>query len=172
MRSSEPDPAGVIGAPTSAAGMQFALVVASWHEEITRLLAQGAVDALVRRGAERESIAQWRVPGSYEIPLAAQELCRSGAFEGVVALGCVLRGETVHFDLIAEDVTEKLSTIALQTGVPVGHGVVAAETKQQALERAGGPHGNKGAEAALAALDMAHVLRDIRARRRTSEPRL
>ena len=144
-----------------ATGMRFAVVASRWNDLVTSRLLRGAVECLARRGAPESSVTIVRVPGSWEIPLAARKAARSGRFDAVVALGALVRGETSHFEVLADAVATGLSEVSRDTGVPVGFGVLTAETLEQAIERAGGKMGNKGIEAAEAAIEMVRVLRRI-----------
>ena len=144
-----------------ATGMRFAVVASRWNDLVTSRLLRGALECLEKRGAPASSLATVRVPGSWEIPLAARKAARSGRFDAVVALGAIIRGETSHFDVLAAAVTQGLTDVSLETGIPVGLGVLTTETLDQALDRAGGKMGNKGTEAAEAAIEMVHVLRRI-----------
>lgn len=147
----------------TAKGLRFGIVVSRWNEFITKALLEGALDALRRHGGTDEAVTVVWVPGSFEIPLAIQAMAKSGKFDGLVALGCVIRGATSHYDHIASAVTSGLSSVALETGLPVTFGVITVESIEQAIERAGSKAGNKGAEAALVAVEMAQILRQIRA---------
>jgi 6,7-dimethyl-8-ribityllumazine synthase len=137
---------------------RFGLVVSRWNEVVTARLAQGALDVLLAHGARSEDVTRVSVPGAFEIPLAARALARGGDHAGIIALGCLIRGETPHFEFLSAEVTRGLGAVALEFGVPVGMGVVTAESVEQALERCGGRHGNKGAEAALVTIEMASLL--------------
>ena len=138
-----------------ATGMRVAVVVARFNDVVAQRLLEGAVDALVRHGASQDDITVAWVPGSFEIPLVAQELADTGRFDAVVCLGVVIRGETPHFDYVAREAASGIRQVALATGLPVTFGVITALTEAQALARAGGEVGNRGAEAADAALEMA-----------------
>lgn len=151
----------IVSAKLDASGRRFALVVARWNDFIVSKLVEGATDAIVRHGGDPDAITIVYVPGSFEIPLAVQKLARAGKHHAIVAIGCILRGETPHFDHLAADVLKGLSAAALASGVPVAFGVVVADTLEQAIHRAGGKAGNKGAEAALAAIEMAGVMAAI-----------
>ncbi|MGE0479973.1 MAG: 6,7-dimethyl-8-ribityllumazine synthase [Phycisphaerae bacterium] len=148
----------IVAGKLDAGSHRYALVVARWNEFITTKLVDGALDALLRHGGDASKVTQVWVPGSFEIPLAAQKLATSGRFAGVIALGCLIRGQTPHFDYIAAEATKGIAHTALSTGVPVGFGIVTADSLEQAIDRAGGKHGNKGAEAALAVIEMVNVL--------------
>jgi 6,7-dimethyl-8-ribityllumazine synthase len=146
-----------------AGGMRFGLVVARFNDFVAQRLLEGAVDALIRHGAEESDLTVVWVPGSFEIPLAAQELAASGRVDAVVCLGVVVRGDTPHFDYVAGETSNGIGAIGLQTHLPVTFGVVTTDTMEQAVDRAGGKHGNKGADAALAAVEMVSLLRSLRA---------
>jgi 6,7-dimethyl-8-ribityllumazine synthase len=145
----------------TAGGMRFGIVVARFNELVTRQLLRGAEDALIRHGAEAAAINVAWVPGSFEIPVAAQQMARSGQHDAVICLGALIRGATPHFDHLASSVTGALQSIALQQGLPVINGVLTTESVEQALERAGTKAGNKGYEAAVTAIEMISVLRQI-----------
>ncbi len=145
----------------SAAGERFAIVVSRFNELITERLARGAVDTIVRLGGDREAIDQVQVPGSFEIPLAASRLASSGRYSAVICLGAVIQGATSHHEYINSQVAAGLMSVMQTTGVPVTFGVITCETMDQALDRAGGKVGNKGEEAALAAVEMVRLLQQI-----------
>jgi 6,7-dimethyl-8-ribityllumazine synthase len=140
---------------------RFAVVVAHWNESITSKLLAGAVSALVENGVSHESIDVAWVPGSFEIPLVAQRMADSGAYSAVICLGAVIRGETSHDLHINRAVSLAISQIALTANVPVLFGVLTCETMEQAIERAGGKAGNKGAECAEAAIHMVGLLKNL-----------
>ncbi len=144
-----------------ASGLRFALVVSRFNEAITSRLQDGAVDCLLRHGAEEENITVVRVPGAWEIPMVASRLASSGDVDAVVCLGALIRGGTVHFDLIAAEVAKGIAQVAMAARVPVTLGVVTADTLEQAVERAGAKMGNKGWDAALAAVEMAQLYRGL-----------
>jgi 6,7-dimethyl-8-ribityllumazine synthase len=145
----------------SAAGMRFAIVVARWNAVITERLLQGALDGLLRSGALRQQIEIVRVPGAWEIPSVARALAASKRFDGVIVLGCLLRGETAHYEAIYNEVSRGIGQSQQETGVPHGFGVLTCETLEQALNRAGIKAGNKGFEAAIATIEMVDVHRKI-----------
>jgi len=145
-------------APPSARGLRFALVVSRFHEPITVRLLVGARDALKKCGAEESNIAEVWVPGAWEIPLACQALAKSGRYDALICLGCVIRGETAHFEFVAGEASHGVAQVSLTTGVPIGFGLLTTETLDQAIERSGGTEGNKGSEAALAAIEMVGVV--------------
>ncbi len=144
-----------IEAPLLPVAGQFALVAARFNDLVVDRLLAAATDALIRHGVEPAQIVQVRVPGAWELPLAVQHLARSGDYVGIAALGCLVRGDTLHFEQVAGDCSRGLARVMLETGVPVAHGVLACERMEDALDRAGGKGGNKGVEAALAMLEMA-----------------
>jgi 6,7-dimethyl-8-ribityllumazine synthase len=143
-------------------GFSFAVAVARFNEDITRRLLDGALAALSEHGVPPEAVDVVWVPGSLELPVVARELGKSGRYHAIIALGCVIRHETLHFDLVAQGATIGLVQASLETGVPVLHGVLACYTREQALDRAGGARGNKGYEVALNALEMAQLMRQLR----------
>ena len=147
----------------SAEGMRFAIVAARWNAVITERLLQGAMDALLRSGAKRGEIEVARVPGSWEIPAAARKLAETGRFDAIIALGCLLRGETAHYEAIYNEVARGIGQSQQETGVPHSFGVLTCETLEQALDRAGLKGGNKGFEAAAAAIEMVSLERKIAA---------
>lgn len=144
-----------------AAGMRIGLVVSRWNSFITERMLDGAVDALVRHGADEQQIVVARVPGTWEVPTATQKLAASGKFDAVVCIGCLIRGATPHFEYLAAEVTKGIAHIGLETRVPITYGIITVENLEQAIERAGSKAGNKGAEAALAAVEMVDLLRSI-----------
>ena len=143
-------------------GLSIAIVVSRFNELVTRALLTGAQDGLARHGVEPEGVDVAWVPGSFEIPLTARKLAESGRYQAVICLGAVIRGETPHFDQVANQVNSGVGRVALDTGVPVIFGVITADTLEQALERAGGKMGNKGYDAAVAAIEMANLMRGLR----------
>ncbi len=148
-----------IGGTLEAKGLKFGIVVARFNDFLTRQLLAGAVDCFKRHGAKEEDVTVIWVPGSYEIPLAVQQLARGGKVNAIVALGAVIQGATPHAGLINAQVARALGGIALQTGVPVIDGVVAAENLEQAIERSGTKAGNRGWSAAQSAIEMANLAR-------------
>jgi 6,7-dimethyl-8-ribityllumazine synthase len=147
-----------------ATGMKFAIIVARWNSVITDRLLQGALDALLRSGARREDIEILRVPGAWEIPDAARAVAKLGRVDGIVTLGVLLRGETAHYEAIYNEVSRGIGQSQQETGVPHAFGVLTCETLEQALDRAGLKAGNKGFEAASAAIEMVSLHRKIEAR--------
>ncbi|MBI4461892.1 MAG: 6,7-dimethyl-8-ribityllumazine synthase [Acidobacteria bacterium] len=145
----------------SARGLRLGIVVSRFNQFITDRLLNGALDALKRAGANSKQIDVVRVPGSFEIPVTAQQLAASGRYDAVICLGAILRGETSHFEYICAEVTRGIQRAALDTGVPIALGVITVDTLEQAIDRAGAKSGNKGAEAALTAVEMANLLRRL-----------
>lgn len=145
----------------SARGRSFGIVVSRFNSLVTEQLLQGALDCLLRHGADENDITVVRCPGSFEIPQVALRLASSRSVDAVLCLGCVIRGETPHFDYIAAEVTKGVGQIALQTGTPVTLGVLTTENLAQALERAGAKAGNKGWDAAMTAIELADVMRQL-----------
>jgi len=145
----------------SAGGFRFALVSSRWNDFLTARLVEGALDALVRLGADEGAVEHFRVPGSFEIPLAALKAAQTGRFDAVVCLGTVIRGQTPHFEYVAGEVTKGVAHVSLQTGVPVLYGIVTADTLEQAIDRAGVKAGNKGFEAAMSAVEMVNLLKSV-----------
>jgi 6,7-dimethyl-8-ribityllumazine synthase len=144
-----------------AKGLKFALVAGRFNDFITERLVGGAVDYLTRHGGEKADITLVRVPGAFEIPLAAKKLATSGKYHGVVCLGAVIRGATPHFEYVANECVKGLAHVMLEANVPVGFGVLTVDTLEQAIERAGSKAGNKGVEAAAAVLEMVRVLEQL-----------
>jgi 6,7-dimethyl-8-ribityllumazine synthase len=149
----------------AGAGFRFAVVVSRFNSFITERLLAGALDGLSRHGVAREAIEVAHVPGSRETPLVARELARSGRFDAVICLGCVIRGETTHYDYVAEEVSKGVAQVAMETGVPAIFGVLTCHTLEQAIDRAGAKGGNKGFEAAMNAIEMAHLMKQLRDRK-------
>ena len=139
-------------------GQKFALVVSRFNEFITSKLLSGAIDALVRHGCADKDISVAYVPGAFELPFAAQKLAESGAYDAVVCIGCVIRGQTPHFEYVASEAAKGIAQVGLSTGVPVTFGVITSDTLEQAVERAGSKAGNKGVDAALSAIELVNLL--------------
>jgi len=153
----------VLEGQLTAQGLRFAIVVSRFNSLVTQRLLDGALDALRRHGADENAITVVYVPGSFEIPLAAKRLAQSGAFDAVICLGCIIRGDTPHFEYVASEAAKGIAQVALETGVPTIFGVVTADTLEQALERAGAKAGNRGFEAAMTAMEMANLMRQLSA---------
>ncbi|MFN7922171.1 MAG: 6,7-dimethyl-8-ribityllumazine synthase [Bryobacteraceae bacterium] len=146
-----------------ARGLRFALIVSRFNSFITDRLLAGAIDALNRSGAREQDVEIVRVPGSWEMPVVAAELARQKKHDALICLGCVIRGETPHFDYVAGEAAKGLGNVAAQHGVPVAFGVLTTNTLEQAVDRAGAKSGNKGFDAAMTAVEMASLLRGLRA---------
>jgi 6,7-dimethyl-8-ribityllumazine synthase len=146
----------------SSAGLRFAIIVSRFNSFITERLLGGAMDALTRTGAAPDLIDVIKVPGSWEVPLAAAEAARQHRYDAVICLSAVIRGETPHFDYVAAEVAKGIAHAAEETGVPVAFGVLTTNTLEQAIDRAGAKGGNKGFDAAMAAIEMANLLRALR----------
>jgi len=142
-------------------GLKFGVVVSRFNEFITKKLLDGAQDALLRHGVNEEDIDIAWVPGSFEIPLVAKKLAQTKRYDAVICLGAVVRGATPHFEYIAAEVTKGIAKVGLETGLPVSYGVITADTLEQAIERAGTKAGNKGFDAAVDALEMVNLLKNI-----------
>ena len=142
-------------------GRRIGIVVARFNSFISEKLLEGAIDTLCRSGVESEGITVARVPGAFEIPLVAQKLAKSGKFDAVICLGAVIRGATPHFEYVAGEVAKGTAQVMLDAGIPVLFGVLTTETIEQAIERAGTKAGNKGADVAIAALEMTNLLEAI-----------
>ncbi len=143
----------------SAKGLRLAIVVSRFNQFITDRLLAGALDTLQRAGADERRIEVVRVPGSFEIPVAAKRLAQTGRYDALITLGCIIRGETQHFDFLSAEVTRGVQLAALETGVPIAFGVLTTDDLEQAIDRAGAKSGNKGAEVALTAIEMANLLK-------------
>ncbi len=144
-----------------AQGLRFALLATRFNDFIVDRLIGGAVDYLLRNGASREMLTLVRIPGAFELPVVAKRLAKSGKYDGIIALGAVIRGATPHFDFVANEATKGLAQVALETGLPVGFGLLTTDTLEQAIERAGSKAGNKGVEAAAAVLETLRVLEQV-----------
>ena len=144
-----------------ADGLKFGIVVSRFNEFITRKLLDGTLDTLARHGAKDSDISIAWVPGTFEIPLAAQKMASSGKYDAVICVGAVIRGSTPHFNYIAAEVTKGIAHVNLSTGVPVTYGIITTDTLEQAVERSGTKSGNKGFAAAVSAIEMANLLKSI-----------
>ena len=145
----------------SAAGFRFAIVVSRWNDTLTSKLAAGAVDALTEVGAPEDSIETFQVPGAFELPLACLKAANTGDFDAVIALGVVIRGDTPHFEYVAGQAASGILQASMQSGIPVMFGVITANTMQQALDRTGEKTDNKGYEAAMSAVEMVAMFREM-----------
>ena len=144
-----------------AQGLRFALVASRFNDFIVDRLVGGAVDYLTRHGAARENLTLVRVPGAFEMPLAARKLAASGQYDGVICLGAVIRGATPHFEFVSGEAAKGIALAMMETNVPIGFGVLTTDTLEQAIERAGSKAGNKGVEAASAVLEMVRVMEQL-----------
>lgn len=151
------------GRLTDASGARIGLVLSRFNAFIVERLLEGAHDTLTRHGVEEENLTLVRVPGAFELPLAVKMMARSGQYDAVIALGCVIRGSTPHFDYVAGEAAKGLAQVQLEQDLPISFGVLTTDTIEQAIERAGTKAGNKGADAALGALEMISLMRSLRA---------
>jgi 6,7-dimethyl-8-ribityllumazine synthase len=150
-----------IQADLNAKGLKFGIIASRFNDFITAKLLDGALDGLLRHGASDGDVEVVRVPGSYEIPLAAQRMARSKKYDAVICLGAVIRGATPHFEYVSAEVSKGIAAVSLETGVAVIFGVLTTDTIEQAIERAGTKSGNKGWDAALSAIEMANLLKQL-----------
>jgi 6,7-dimethyl-8-ribityllumazine synthase len=144
-----------------AKGLKFGIVVSRFNDFITKKLLDGAVDGLVRHGALDKDIEVVRVPGAFEIPLAAKKLAQKKSIDAVICLGTIIRGATPHFDYVASESAKGIGSVSLETGVPIANGILTTDTIEQAVERAGTKSGNKGWDVALVAIEMAQLLKKL-----------
>ncbi|MBX2836982.1 MAG: 6,7-dimethyl-8-ribityllumazine synthase [Gammaproteobacteria bacterium] len=138
-------------------GLKIAIVAARWNDFMGQKLVDGAIDTLIRHGVADDDISVVMVPGSYEIPFITKQVAQSGKYDAIVCIGVLIRGGTIHFDLIASEASKGIANVSMETGVPCTFGVITTESIEQAIERCGSKAGNKGAEAALAALELHHL---------------
>jgi 6,7-dimethyl-8-ribityllumazine synthase len=141
-----------------AKGFRFGLIVSRFNSFICDRLLEGALDTLIRHGAEDKQMSVVRVPGAFEIPLVAKKMAASGKYDAVIALGAVIRGGTPHFDYVCSEVTKGVAAVSLDSGLPVAFGVLTTDSVEQAIERAGTKAGNKGTEAAMSAIEMVNLM--------------
>jgi 6,7-dimethyl-8-ribityllumazine synthase len=144
-----------------ATSLKFAIIAGRFNDFVVDKLVGGAIDYLTRHGADQGEMTLVRVPGAFEMPLAAQKIARSGKYDAVICLGAVIRGSTPHFDFVANECAKGLAQVMMDAGVPIGFGVLTTDTLEQAIERSGSKAGNKGVEAAHAALEMVQVLKQV-----------
>ena len=144
-----------------ATGLRFGIVVGRFNSFIGERLLEGALDAIIRHGGADGDISVARVPGAFEIPLAAKKLAESGKYDALICLGAVIRGSTPHFDYVASEVSKGVASVSLESGVPVAFGVLTTDSIEQAIERAGTKAGNKGFEAAVTAIETANLLKRL-----------
>ncbi|MGK2907560.1 MAG: 6,7-dimethyl-8-ribityllumazine synthase [Desulfuromonadales bacterium] len=151
----------IIEGKLDAKGLRVGLLVSRFNSFISDRLVEGAIDALLRHGAKDDDINLVRVPGAYEIPSAAKKMAASGRYDAIVCLGAVIRGATPHFDYVSAEVSKGVATVSLDSGIPVAFGVLTTDTIEQAIERAGSKAGNKGFDAAMAAVEMANLYKAL-----------
>lgn len=151
----------IIEASLKADGKKYGIIVSRFNDFITGKLCEGAMDALIRSGAKDEDISILKVPGAFEIPLAAQKLAAMKKFDAIICLGAVIRGATSHYDYVCAEVSKGIAAVSLEAGIPVMFGILTTDTIEQAIERAGTKAGNKGFEVALGAVEMANLCRDL-----------
>jgi 6,7-dimethyl-8-ribityllumazine synthase len=144
-----------------ASGLKMAVLVARFNSFITERLLEGALDAFARHGGKPDDLTVVRVPGAFEMPVAAKKLASTGKYSALVTLAAVIRGATPHFEFVSSAASSGLATVALETGVPIGFGVLTTDTVEQAIDRAGSKSGNKGAEAMVTAIEMANLLKEL-----------
>jgi len=145
-----------------AQGLRFGIVISRFNDFICDRLLGGALDALQRSGADQGQIDVFKVPGAFEIPLIAKQAAVSGRYDAVICLGAVIRGATPHFDYVAGEVSKGIASVSLETNTPIAFGVLTTDTLEQAIERAGSKAGNKGWDAAMAAVEMANLIKQLR----------
>jgi 6,7-dimethyl-8-ribityllumazine synthase len=153
--------ANIIEGKLSAEGFRFAIIVSRFNDFICSRLLEGAIDALNRHGALDENVFLVKVPGTFEMPLVAKKLAEGGGYDAVICLGAVIRGATPHFEYVAAEVSKGIANVSLETGIPVCFGVLTTENLEQAIERAGSKSGNKGYEAAMAAIEMVNLFKEL-----------
>jgi 6,7-dimethyl-8-ribityllumazine synthase len=153
--------AKIVEGKIRAEGLRFGIVVSRFNSFITERLLEGALDALRRNGAKEEAIEIYRVPGSFEIPAVVKRLVERNSCDAVICLGAVIRGATPHFTYISAEVSKGIAQLALESAIPIAFGVITADTIEQAIERAGTKAGNKGWDAALSAIEMANLFREL-----------
>lgn len=145
----------------ASSNKKFAIIVTRWNEFIVSKLLDGAIDAILRTGGKKESVTIYTCPGSFEVPLTAKKIAETNNYDAIIALGCVIRGATPHFEMIAAEVTKGLANVSLDKGLPISFGVLTTDTIEQAIERAGTKAGNKGFEAAMTAIEMTDLFDKI-----------
>lgn len=151
----------IIEAQMNAQGVKFAIVATRFNDFIVDRLVGGAVDYIARHGGNMDDITIIRIPGAFEMPVVCQKLAKSGKYDGIIALGAVIRGATAHFDYVAGEATKGIAHVSLKTGVPIGFGLLTTDNIEQAVERAGSKAGNKGAESAAAVLETVRVMQSL-----------
>lgn len=151
----------IIEGGLSAKGLKFGLVLSRFNDFIGSKLLEGAVDTLLRSGASDGDIDVVKVPGSFETPVAAQAMIKNGSYDAVICLGAIIRGSTPHFDYIASEAAKGIAKLSLEAGLPIAFGIITADNLEQAIERAGTKSGNKGKDAALSAIEMANLFKEL-----------
>lgn len=151
----------VIEGELQAKGLKFCVIVSRFNDFITSKLQDGALDALRRHGADEKDIEVVKVPGSFEIPLVAKKLAQKGTYNALICLGTVIRGATPHFEYVSAEVSKGIASASMETGVPIAFGIITSDTIEQAVERAGTKSGNKGWDAAITAIEMAHLIKKL-----------
>ena len=151
----------VLEGKISAEGFRFGMIVSRFNDFISSKLVEGAMDALLRHGAKEDQVSLAKVPGAFEIPLAAKKLAQSGKYDAIICLGAVIRGSTPHFEYVAAEVSKGIANVALETNIPVTFGVLTTDNLEQAIERAGSKAGNKGWDAAMAAMEMVNLYKNL-----------
>jgi len=151
----------IIEGKLDAKGLRVGLLVSRFNSFVSERLVEGAIDALLRHGGEQEDISVVRVPGAYEIPPTAKQMAESGRYDAIVCLGAVIRGATPHFEYVSAEVSKGVASVAIDSGIPVTFGVLTTDTIEQAIERAGSKAGNKGFDAAMAAVEMANLYKAL-----------
>jgi len=151
----------IIEGELKAKGLKFGIVISRFNDFITSKLLDGAVDALLRHGAEEDDIDIFKVPGSFEIPMVAKKVALKGTYNAIICLGTVIRGATPHFEYIAAEVSKGIASASMETGLPIAFGIITSDTIEQAVERAGTKSGNKGWDAAITAIEMAQLLKKL-----------
>ncbi len=156
----------------NAEGFRFAIIASRWNSFLTEKLVEGALDSLERLGAKENAVEIFKVPGSFELPLTARKVADSGDFDAVICIGVVIRGETPHFDYVAGEAAKGTAQAMMETGVPVLFGVVTADTLEQAINRAGVKFGNKGFEAAMSAVEIVNLYRNMEGGKKTEKEKV
>ncbi len=151
----------IIEGKLDAKGLRFGLLVSRFNSFVSDRLVEGAIDALLRHGGEKDNISVVRVPGAFEIPPTAKQMAESGRYDAIVCLGAVIRGATPHFEYVSAEVSKGVASVSIDSGIPVTFGVLTTDTIEQAIERAGSKAGNKGFDAAVAAIEMANLYKAL-----------
>ncbi|MGD1075720.1 MAG: 6,7-dimethyl-8-ribityllumazine synthase [Thermodesulfovibrionales bacterium] len=151
----------VIEGELQAKGLKFGIIVSRFNDFITSRLLDGAKDALLRHGADEKDVTVVKVPGAFEIPMAAKKMASKGMYHAVICLGTVIRGATPHFEYVAAEVSKGIASASMETGIPIAFGIITSDTIEQAIERAGTKSGNKGWDAAMTAIEMAQVMKKL-----------